>query len=249
MGKYELDPFASEVFEYLRKLGVKGVLFDKDDTLIYTDEIFVACLNDYARNVARRSGLDFEDFFNRLESVDTKYLKAGVSPAKWELVVKELAVEFPRFSEMILDELPTILRIYSTQPRLRPGAALVLRQLQQENFRVGIVTHANREWAEWKLEVTGLGDYIDAMIVADENGSKKVEHWAKGMKVLELEPKEAVVVGDNLTGDIIAGTSLGARGIWIPSPKSLFRQGNGIPEGVVTIENMDKFWDGVMKLR
>ncbi len=244
----ELDPLVVELSERLRRLGVKGVLFDKDDTLIYTSEIFRRFMLEYVEEVVRLTGLEKELFHGRLSKInDEEYAKMGVSPTRWEAVCVRLAEEFPSQAEAILGQLPVLMKIYQTVPRMRPGAKQILEGLRESGFRVGIVTHANRDWAEWKLAVTGLGDLVDVVVIADENGHKRKEHWGQAVESLGLEPNNCLVVGDNLKGDVIAGVLLGARAIWMPSPWSVYREGE-VPEGVVTIDSLDQFWEGVLKL-
>ena len=57
-----------------------------------------------------------------------------------------------------------------------------------------------------------------------------------------------LVFGDNLRGDIISGMSIGARGMWMPSPWSVYREGT-VPDGVVQIEKLEDFWDGISRLQ
>lgn len=249
MGRYELEPISNEAFRHLKRIGVKAILYDMDDTLVYTSEIFRRFQDEYSTKVSLVTGLDYSLFNNRLSEInDEEYVKMGVSPTRWQSVVERLATEFKEHGEEILSNLEILMKIYITEPRLRPGAKVVLGSSAAEGFLQAIVTHANVPWAEWKFRVTGLDNYVDAVVIADENGHKKKEHWRRAMELLGVEGQECLVVGDNLRGDILAGTSLGARGIWIPSPWSMYREGE-VPSGVATIGNLDQFWDGVLKLR
>lgn len=67
------------------------------------------------------------------------------------------------------------------------------------------------------------------------------------MNLLGVEGAHCLVVGDNLKGDIIPATLLGAKAIWMPSPWSVYREGE-VPEGVVQMVELRDFYDAIQKL-
>lgn len=232
------DPIYSKTKELLDKLGIEAVLFDLDDTLIYTSEIFTKYMMMYAQAVAELSGLDPEVVLRVLQKInDEEYKRMGVSPKRWAAVVERLAKEFSHGEAEILESLPILMKIYSVEPRMRNGSRMLLDVFKATGVKMVLVTHANVEWTYFKLEKLGLLDYFDVIVIADENGHKKTEDWKRGMDEAEVEPKKCLVVGDNLGGDIRSGDELGARTVWMPSPWSVYRQGE-VPERTVTIEEI-----------
>ncbi|MBI2326537.1 HAD family phosphatase [Candidatus Collierbacteria bacterium] len=244
----EYDPLIRQTNEKLGELGVKGGLFDLDDALIYTSEIFRRFMAEYADAVAASSGVDRTDFARRLAVInDEEYVTGKVNPNRWNKVAARLAGEFSAAADSIISNLSILFKIYTTEPRLRSGALGILSGLRAGGIKIGVVTHSNEDWAFWKLKMTGIIEYQDAVVVADQDRDKTSEHWRKCAKLLGVAGSNCLVFGDNLKGDIISGMSIGARGMWMPSPWLVYREGE-VPEGVVQIGELDEFWDGVSRL-
>lgn len=247
MIEFEHDPIHEQSAEKLRSLGIKAVIFDLDDTLIYTGEIFVQAMAKYVETISALTGLDPDILKNRIQELnDEEFRKMGVSPKRWDVVINKLAQEIG-YESLLKDNLSIFKKIYTQEPRVRPGAKITLDGLRNNNLKIGMVTHASTEWTLRKLSQTGLLDYFDVIEVADENGFKTPEHWQKCMDSLNVQGHECLVTGDNLKGDIISSVSLGAKAIWIPGHWSVYREGD-VPEGVVIMENFSDFHEAVQKL-
>jgi len=244
----ELDPTIVQTNEKLRQLGVKAGLFDLDDALIYTSEIFRFFMAEYADVVAASSGIDRDYFATRLAVINDEECVTGkVNPNRWNKVAARLAGEFPVAADSIDSHLPILFKIYSTVPRLRSGAVSILSGLRAGGIKIGIVTHSNEDWAFWKLKMTGIIEHQDVVVVAGQDDDKTSEHWRRCAELLGVPGSKCLIFGDNLKGDIISGMSIGARGMWMPSPWLAYREGE-VPAGVVQIEQLEDFWDGVSRL-
>lgn len=240
MKEYFKDPLVREAKEKFEQIGVEAVLFDLDDTLIYTAEIFGRQMDEYCEFLAEEMGLDIGIIKRRIQEInDEEYKKMGVSPDRWRSVLEKLAVslEFP--SEKVMEGLDILMRIYSTEPRPRPGLRSLLEVLKNIDMKMVLVTHANVEWTYFKMDSLELWEYFDVVIIADENGHKGIEDWKKGMESVKVTPDRCLVVGDNLRGDILPSDELGARTVWMPSPWSVYRAGKA-PDRTVQIADLDE---------
>lgn len=252
MLKYRMNletvPVVDVAAEKLEALDVKAVIFDLDDTLIYMSDIFGSQMWSYAEAVAAELGMDQKSVYETLSEInDEEYKTMGVSPERWESVVSKLA-ETLGDETGIVEEMKTILyEIYEIEPRLKPGAKAILDGLQKAGMKIGLVTHANEEWTFRKLEQTGLWDYFDQIVIANENGHKGKQHYSRAMELLEVPPEQCLVTGDNLNGDIVPSAELGARTIWMPSPWSVYRE-EVVPNGTVQIGELSEWWDGLLRL-
>ncbi len=247
MIEFEKDPIQNQTAEKLRALNIKAVIFDLDDTLIYTSELFTRFKAEYVEVVSAATSIAPSVLHKRLQELnDEEYLKTGVAPKRWHTVIDRLSMEH-NDGGVIKANIDILMKIYNTEPRVRAGAKAILKGLRDSGFKIGMVTHAETDWTERKLTQTGLVDYFDAIEVVDPNGFKTIEHWQKGMDLLSVDSKHCLVIGDNLKGDIIPSVTLGARAIWMPSPWSIYREGV-IPEGIVQINELHEFWNAVQKL-
>jgi len=243
------DPIFSETKRKLDELGIEAVLFDLDDTLIYTSEMFIHYMEVYSALVAERIDVRPEEIMKALQGInDEEYKKMGVNPKRWEAVVEKLALQFGHGEKEILGNLDVLMKIYTMGPRLRKGVRGMLDVFRQSGVKMVLVTHANVQWTEFKLDFLSLWDDFDAVIIVDENGHKKSIDWKKGMDAVETEPKNCLVVGDSLGGDIRPGAELGARTIYLPSPWSVYREGD-VPEGTEIIDEIFETLAALSRLR
>ncbi len=249
MFKLENDPVCDAVGEKLKRLGVDGVFFDLDDTLIYTSEIFIQCMQEYAEEVAEKIGVGEDRIMGALQPInDEEHKKMGVNPKRWAVVVEKLAKEFEGSESEIVENLDMLMRIYSIVPRMREGAKVALEVLKKAKVKMVLVTHANVEWTNFKLDSLGLWNYFETVVIVDENGHKKSIDWKRGMDAMEIAPERCLVVGDSLSGDIKPGDELGSRTIYMPSPWAVYREGE-VPERTVVINEIGEFLAALDKLR
>lgn len=249
MIELDRDPIFGVVKEKLNRLGIEAVLFDLDDTLIYTSEIFIRYMVEYSRIVSEKMGIPAEEMMVALKEInDEEYKAMGVNPKRWEVVVEKLGDRFGHGKKEILDNLVILMNIYSDKPRIRTGVRTMLEVLKESGVKLALVTHANADWTKYKLSRLGLWDYFDQVVIVDENGHKKTEDWKRGMDGMGVEPEKCLVVGDNLGGDIRSGDELGARTVYLPSPWSVYRQGE-VPERTVVINEIFELLAALDRLR
>ena len=102
--------------------------------------------------------------------------------------------------------------------RLFDDAIDTLDELRSRGLRFGCVTNRPYGGPTFVQEVTelGLDDYFDVMSVSCELGYMKphpkiYEHALAGMNI---DPEDAVMVGDSLKADVAGAQALGMIGIW-----------------------------------
>ena len=238
MSFIERDPIIGLTKERFRAAGVEGILFDLDDTLIFTSEIFTNFIVEYIDRISEQIGVDRSQFASELDELNVSLHKQfGVNPTRWTGVVEKLALLYPDSAEQILGGLPILKLIYTTVPRSKPGVFAVLDTFSRAGLKMGLVTHANVDWTYWKLDQVGLWNYFDGVVIADENGSKTSENWRNGAEMLNLDSNHCLAVGDNISGDIQSANSLGMKTAWIPSPWAVYREGK-LPEGTIKINEL-----------
>jgi len=238
MKEIRFDPIVEQTKEKLRTMGVEGLLLDLDDTLIYTGEIFTGCMAEYVDVVCAETGIDRVSFGEDLRNYnDSEYRRFGVSPDRWNVVIELLAQKYEPAGESIRDRLSILKKIYTTVPRLRPGARETLEIVSCLNIRLALVTHASVEWTNWKMEATGLLNYFDAIVIADVMDSKKADHWKKAAELIGIDPVRCLAVGDNLKGDVINAASLGMKTALLNSPWGVYREGV-VPEGTIRLNEL-----------
>lgn len=235
--------------DWLKRHGIKSALFDFDETLIDTTSIIEMQKRLYISHlVAKLNGFNFDALLSQLETFDEKYFNAvGVNPRRWEMVVSETAGELGiDQTELLWSGLPILMQIYQTPPRLIEGAVETLDAFASTGINLGLVTHANTEWTNFKLDTLNLRRYFSQIVIADENGHKGHEDWLHAIQASGFNSGNTLVVGDSLVSDIQASAVLGVRNlVWInPKQNSAL-----VPEGTIVIDNIDQLIHKLMAIQ
>jgi putative hydrolase of the HAD superfamily len=251
MKEWLSDPIVDETKEKLDKLGIEALFFDFDDTLIYTAEIFIKQMEEYASVVAEETGLSYEMVDEYLTKFNDEGFKTlGVNPIRWKDTVGKMADQFPDHAEAMVKNMDILMKIYSETPRIRPGAKAVLEILKTAGVKMVLVTHANVEWTWRKLASTGLSEYFDLVKIVDENKHKGAEDWLEAVKEMGVLPGEALVMGDSLNRDVIPAASIGARTMWLHkgSTWSMYRTGE-VPKETLLLDEINQLLSALERLR
>lgn len=238
----EKDMAVLELRETMSRLGIKCILYDLDDTLIYTSEIFKACMDEYITTVAIETGMDKNLVAKLLQEInDEEYLTKGVNPKRWDSVVERMALLIPDWAEEILGNLDILHKIYTIEPKLRPGVKKTLKTMEEAGIKQGLITHANVEWTNRKMDALNLWEHFNTVVIVGEDGHKGPENWKQGMDELGFLPEECLIIGDSLKGDVISGASLGARTMWLQngSTWSVYKVGQ-VPETTVMLGGINE---------
>lgn len=224
--------------DWLRRHGIKSALFDFDETIIDTASIIEMQKRLYISHLmAELNGFNFDVLLSQLETLDEKYFDVvGVNPRRWEMVVTGMAGELGiDQTELFWSGLPILMQIYQTPPRLVEGAVETLDAFASTGINLGLVTHANTEWTNFKLDTLNLRGYFSQIVIADENGHKGHEDWLRAIQASGFSPENTLVVGDSLVSDIQASAVLGVRNLVWVNPKSNRAL---VPEGTIVIGNI-----------
>ena len=102
--------------------------------------------------------------------------------------------------------------------RLFDGAVEALAALREQGYRVGCVTNRAFGGPRFLSEVEGhgLADLFDAMSVSCELGYMKPHPriFQHALEILDVSPRETVMVGDSLRADVAGAQALGMTAVW-----------------------------------
>lgn len=101
----------------------------------------------------------------------------------------------------------------------RPGAREAL-STARERYRVGLVTNGGADTQTAKLDTLGLRGAFDATVYCDPSAGidPKPDPTPLRMAVEELgvDPRESMLVGDDLGADVAGARAFGMRSTWVP---------------------------------
>lgn len=236
-------PVSERLKEWLNNHKINVVLFDLDDTLIITRDIFQKQMRRFIEFAsALLPDCDATDLWSNLEQINDNAFKTfAVTPKRWAVVVERMSELYgSRSREVFRQGLPILMEIYKILPKFHEGALPALEQFSSTGIAMGLVTHANEDWTNFKLEGLNLRHYFRHILIVDQDKHKGLEDWQKAIELFEAKPENALVIGDSLPGDIRAAASIGVKHLlWIPSQWRMYNFGE-IPEGTIKIEGIGK---------
>jgi putative hydrolase of the HAD superfamily len=130
--------------------------------------------------------------------------------------------------------------ILEVPPYLNPDAQKVLESLRNRNKVIGIICNTGLTpgiGLRRLLVNEGVAEYFDLMIFSDEEGIRKPDprifHFAA--QKLNIEPCEAVHIGDNLKSDVWGAQSSGFKAIYFSSEEGRDRIAESDPSSLVSL--------------
>ncbi len=95
---------------------------------------------------------------------------------------------------------------------LYEDAVVVLEEIRRHGLRIGLVTNGQRDLEEF---VAHHGLEVDAMVGSRLHGRTKPHPsiFAAALRLLDVEPREAAMVGDSWEDDIAGARALGMKAI------------------------------------
>ena len=195
--------------------GVERFLFDGDDTVWATVEIFRGFMDDCSEYLATNAPVMTREQWRRgiQEVNDALFEIHGVNPKRWEGVMDRLALEngLPGVTRDGATEI--LMQIYQTPPRFLEGSEKGLQFVMDAGMPLGIVTHANVAWTDRKYDWLGMSRFVDRkdVYIVDENGHKTAKEWMRATKYFGVLPENCAVAGDSPRSDINPVRELGVR--------------------------------------
>jgi HAD superfamily hydrolase (TIGR01509 family) len=196
-----------------------AVLFDLDDTLLDTAAVerrrwarvaaLVRCaapdvsLNElHARYRALNEGRsDVDTGAVSYDDFREARLREALRP--WCPLSGRLLAAYVAVSNDIADQIEPL-----------PGAVELLTELRGQGIATAIVTNGGADWQRRKLQLTGIGALVDAVVISAELGVAKPDPlpFQRACELLGVHPGSAMMVGDNPACDIAGAETAGLRG-------------------------------------
>ena len=195
---------------------IKAVLFDLDGTLLDRDASLVLFVeHQYERLQAHLGHVPKEQYRKRFIEVDARGYR-------WkDEVYQQLASEFAIESiswEILLEDY-----VSCFQDHCVPFAGLrdMLAELKHRSFRLGIITNGPGGLQLSSIRALGIEPYFDVVLVSGIEGVSKPDPriFIKALEALEVEPHEAVYVGDHPANDVEAAKAVGMASVWKRDPQ------------------------------
>jgi putative hydrolase of the HAD superfamily len=220
------------------------VLFDLDDTLHDDTTAFESAAEEVAREVAAEHGVDAlalkeayvseaHGFWHRLTPEQLKVRLSSVREQLWEVALSRVGVDEIGLAKRSAGRYNEYRKKYFS---VFPGAIELLRVLKSRSIKLGILTNGFSETHREKIAILQLGEYFDAIFIADEIGMLKPDPllFAHACTAMGSNPSRAVMVGDRYNRDISGALEAGMAAIWLKVREEEIPAGAPQPTATVT---------------
>jgi len=193
------------------------VVFDADGTLFDFNHAQASALERTAIEFGFGFSSEILDAYKTISESLWREFEAGrinvehVRVARFELLLGQLGV-----SENPSEVCRTYLRHLGTEARLLPDAALVVRTLRRHASLV-LATNGFADVQRRRLAASSIADCFRGVVISDEVGHGKphAAFFREVFRAMGDPPKrQALVVGDSLTSDILGGNDFGTHTCW-----------------------------------
>lgn len=200
------------------------VLFDLDDTLHDDTLAYHSAAEEVAHEVAAEHGIDAlalkaayiaeaEGFWQRL-TAEALHVKLELVRAQmWQSALASVGIVDEVLAQQSAHRYNDYRKKYYA---LFPGAVDLLRTLRERGKKLGIVTNGLSETHHEKIALLRLGEFFDAVFLADEVGMVKPDPllFAHACRKLGAAPARSAMVGDRYDRDIRGAREAGLYTVW-----------------------------------
>jgi len=213
------------------------IFFDLDHTLIDTRGQYAAGLSItlkqlYGTEVPRDFQTNFMRFHNRLwklydaREIDMETLRRERFLQTWESFgVKKTEDDANQFQQVYDATFETTLHAY-------PGTREMLAALAQDH-QLGIITNGSPDLQWRKTRITGLEEFFseqDLIISANVGAAKPhPQVFETACRQFSVDTKNAVMIGDNFTGDVAGARSFGMAAVWYVPDDAILEEQSAAP--------------------
>jgi putative hydrolase of the HAD superfamily len=192
---------------------IKAVIFDLDNTLV-DFMLMKRQAIDAAINAMRDAGLKLSNEEIR-KGIDEIYEERGI---EFQKVFDELLYrEFSKIDYKILSAgVIAYRRARETALVPYPHVTMTLIELSKMHIKLGVVSDAPAKEAWLRLCYLNFHHLFDAVVTFEDTGMRKPnpEPFRKILDMLQMQPSEAVMVGDWAERDVVGAAQVGMKTIF-----------------------------------
>ncbi|XP_031126670.1 haloacid dehalogenase-like hydrolase domain-containing protein Sgpp isoform X1 [Ipomoea triloba] len=201
---------------------LEAILFDIDGTLCDSDPIHLIAF----RQVLQQMG------YNGGEAIDEEFYMKYINGKHNEEIVSSIFPGDPERGIKLVDDKEALYRRLA-KDKLKPieGLHQLRKWIEDHGLKTAAVTNAPRPNADLMIEVLGLSDFFDAIIIGPEcEHPKPYPHpYLKALQVLKVSKDHTFIFEDSVSG-IKAGVAAGMSvvGLTTQNPAHLLMEADPI---------------------
>lgn len=197
---------------------IKAVVFDLDDTLISEKEYIKSGFKQVANKIAKENNLDEKSIYELM-----MHTFGEDSNKVFNRVLDKLGIQY---EIEYIKELINYYRNHMPNIKIYNDAKYILDVLKNKGIKLGMITDGYKITQRNKLEALNISDYFEYIVITDELGREFWKPHQRPYEIikekLEIEYKDIVYVGDNVSKDFITAKKLGINTIFINREEGIY---------------------------
>ncbi|USS40759.1 TIGR02253 family HAD-type hydrolase [Thermococcus aggregans] len=190
---------------------MEAIFFDIDETLLSEMPLVMLFLPQVYEMLSKKLGISRGDarlkFLRELSERRNTY-----EWHDWNFFFESFGLNF-KYEEL--------LRAYPHKIRVFPDVKPTLEWLKEEGYKLGVIT-SGPEYQKLKLRITKLDKYFDVVVTRDDVKTVKPDPkiFLYACEKLNVDPQDAMMIGDNLYQDVYGAKNVGMLAVWINRDES-----------------------------
>lgn len=195
------------------------LIFDLDDTLVYTHRVFMQLTEQFLARMAEL-GFDDDNVYYTLDAIDREIVESENAYVPWafptamqrtyQFCCEKYFAPYDEYEAAALAELGSSFREADYQ--LLPGTKPLLDGLNEAGHTLVLLTQGDYEVQNFKVRQHNLGQYFDEIIVVNK---KTPEVYNNIMQRHGFAPKDTAVIGNSLKSEVALALAVGARAVLV----------------------------------
>lgn len=186
---------------------IKTVIFDLDGVFYDEKDFAMSGFKAVAEYLASKHCLNSSEVFEILK----RDFDQGLRSKNFDVLLSKMKLKNEKISKLV-----EIYRGHNPQIFLHQDAEMILTKLKGA-YKLAIITDGLKETQEKKISALGLKRYLDVITINERKNLQKpnVRSFKATLKKLQMNPSEAVYVGDNPSKDFIGCRKIGVHTVRI----------------------------------
>ncbi|MCF6158902.1 MAG: uridine diphosphate-N-acetylglucosamine-binding protein YvcK [wastewater metagenome] len=184
---------------------IKAIIFDLDDTLYDCTSSLIDASRKRAAKALVEAGLPCTegDVYQLQKELTDKY-------GPYHLVFDEIVQKYHADNALVNIAYKAYNSSEVSEIKLFPDVIPTLTELKDKNYKLFLLTVGVHERQEKKIQILGLRQYFDEIIISDQEIGLLMEDCIHNLiKRHNLDPKEVAVVGDKAREELLVAKSFG----------------------------------------
>ena len=217
---------------------IKAIFFDLDYTILDSKKAEEIAVHEFIKKIPELNGINEEEFekswHRNALALYERYNRREISFERQRLDrVKNTFAEFNilKNDEEAKEIFKVYLKLYEKNWILFEDTKEVLDYLKGK-YKLGVITNGDSIQQRQKIKNTNMDEYFSQIIISGEVGFSKPEKeiFEIACKKIDEDPKNCLMVGDNLKVDVQGAIDAGLNGVWINRRNEKFEFKNQIKE-------------------